>query len=743
MSKKAELLSSTRAPNGLAVSLPADPKVAAVQQKLVDCQQALEANRLGVAEKLLGELRRKLPDNADVRQMEGVLAHRKGRHETAAEKLREAIDIDPRQTQYHVNLAIAYRALGRTEDAKAAFAKALDIEPHSPVLHRNLGNLLSDTGDFDEAATHYRTSLAARPDSRETWLNYLFALVRAGRLEESLARLDEAERHGIERLDALRRVGQWLVARARGSDAVAYYAEALQCDEDDRESLIGMGTALIQAERAKDAVFFFDTALAGDPDDVGALSGKAAAAIQRGRHEEAREHLERCVELAPHVAKFHADLGAIAFRRDEVEEAERLCRKALDINPELASAHSMMASLEKTRGNFDAALEHFDKAFGKLRQEGGLFNNLYSIKKEISEDDDVAAILLHLEQQETTSRNDLMAYNYALGSVFDQLKSPERAIFYYKAANELRRIDLKTQGYVYQRDQAEKLIAANKSVFTRAFFDSRKDAGDPSERPVFIVGMPRSGTTLTEQIISSHPQVFGAGELAKMNEILSTHTQALMQAGGRKAYPLWVPDASAEDIRGFAAAYLDHLQELAGDGPVRVTDKMPHNFLNLGMIALAFPHARIVHCMRDPVDTCLSCFRQNFAMPHAYSTNLADVGHHHRQYQEIMAHWRDVLPVKFYEVRYEDLVNDQERVTRELIEFCGLEWDDACLRFNEQKRNVKTASVWQVRQPIYKQSVKKWKPYAPYIGDLLGELGISESDANDGTPAPGDDPAGS
>ncbi|WP_161958646.1 tetratricopeptide repeat-containing sulfotransferase family protein [Ferruginivarius sediminum] len=730
MSKRAELLSSTRDPNAQTIARPSDPKAAGIHRKLLDCQKALETGKLGAAGKLLDELRVDLPGNADVRQMDGILAHRQGNHEEAAARLREAIKIDPTRAQHYLNLAVAYRAMGQAGDAQETLRAALRLDPNSPAIHRNLGNLLSDSGDFEASVTHYEKSLKTRPGHSETWLNYLFALVRAGRLKDSLARLSEAEEHGVERIQALHAVGQWLLQRARGADAVAYFAEALQVDEGNRESLLSMGTALIQVERPKDADFFFDTVLEENPDDVGAISGKAAVCIQQGRHGEARTYLERCIELAPKVAKFYGDLAAIAFRQDDMDEAERLCRRALELNPDLPSAHSMLASVEKTHGNFEAAIEHFDKAFGKLQQEGGLFNNLYSIKKDISEEDDVAVILSRLEAQETTSKSDLMAYNYALGGVFDQLNSPERATFYYKAANELRRIELKAQGHIYNRDQAEKIIQANENIFTLEFFEARKGLGSDSERPVFIVGMPRSGTTLTEQIVSSHPQAFGAGELPKMNELLSGHTRALMADGGQKPYPLWVPDLGDEQIREFADKYLEHLKELAGENPIRVTDKMPHNFMNVGMIALMFPNARIIHCMRDPVDTCLSCFRQNFAMPHAYSTNLADVGHHHRQYQRIMAHWRKVLPVKFYEVQYEELVKDQERVTRELIDFCGLEWDDACLRFNEQKRDIKTASVWQVRQPIYKQSVKKWKPYAPYIGEMLDELGISASDEN-------------
>jgi hypothetical protein len=233
--------------------------------------------------------------------------------------------------------------------------------------------------------------------------------------------------------------------------------------------------------------------------------------------------------------------------------------------------------------------------------------------------------------------------------------------------------------------------------------------------------MPRSGTTLTEQIISSHPLVYGAGELPKIPELIGEATREANLAGERIGFPGWAELFEGEKFAEMAQSYLDYIADLNGDA-LRVTDKMPHNFQNVGLISTMFPNARIIHVMRDPVDNCLSCFQQNFAMPHTYSTDLGDLGHHYREYRRLMAHWREVIPNPMYEVQYEELVQDQERVSRELIAFCGLDWDDRCLEFNKKKGAVKTASVWQVRQPIYTESVKKWKMYEGYIDELLDEL---------------------
>jgi hypothetical protein len=230
--------------------------------------------------------------------------------------------------------------------------------------------------------------------------------------------------------------------------------------------------------------------------------------------------------------------------------------------------------------------------------------------------------------------------------------------------------------------------------------------------------MPRSGTTLVEQILASHPAVFGAGELLRVGEIAQRLPSAL---GSRLDYPLCLADFSQQAADAAAQEYLDYLQSLSGGEATRVTDKMPGNFMHLGLIDLLFPGARIIHCMRDPLDTCLSCYSQNFN-GHEYTHDLSHLGHFYRDYQRIMQHWRGVVRVPVLEVQYEALVEDPEPGSRRLIEFCGLPWDDSCLRFYENKRTVVTASYDQVRRPIYKTSTERWRNYERHIDPLKAAL---------------------
>jgi tetratricopeptide (TPR) repeat protein len=726
MARKQELLGSSIGIEPMLTAPWTAEKQQSLEKDLRTAMVMLEKPELTAAEvartgRQLHYLRQQLPKNPDVFKLSGVLAHRIRQHEEAERLTRQALALNPQDPDLYGNLAIALRAQQRIHEAQTVLQDALETVPGSAALHRNLGNVFSDQGAYEAAAASYRASLRIRPAHRETWMSYSFALARTGDLAKAVQALHEAAAQGFDECEMLRTVGQWLLAQSRGSQAVGVFARALQFDDEEVQSLFGMGLALMQASRPKDAERFFDMVLDQDENHVPALSQKGSIALSRHQRQAAREYIERALEIAPQMPGLKVDMASVLFQEDDLDGAERLCREALRMAPGLPPAYGMLSQIARTNGDFDASRKYAEKVIELAPQKGGALSSLYASKKDISEDDDVAGVLARLEAQETTSQRDLTAYYYTLGELFHKLKSPERAIFFLKAGNDFRRIALKSEGHVYDRKHQEAVVSRNIQLFTKDRLD-RRDCGLDSRRPVFIVGMPRSGTTLTEQIISSHPLAFGAGELPKVPEMVGQVTREVNEAGFKVGFPGWTQVVEDGTYAQLAQAYLDYIAELNADA-LRVTDKMPHNFMNVGLIATMFPNAAIIHVQRDPVDNCLSCFQQNFAMPHTYSTTLADLGHHYREYRRLMAHWRAVLGDRMYEVRYEDLVADQERVSRKLIDFVGLEWDDACLAFNKQERAVKTASVWQVRQPIYKSSVKKWKMYEGYIDELLDALG--------------------
>ncbi len=328
-----------------------------------------------------------------------------------------------------------------------------------------------------------------------------------------------------------------------------------------------------------------------------------------------------------------------------------------------------------------------------------------------------------------------VALNFALARALDAEGEYEQAFGYFQRGNRLKQSEYQqARAYFQQGDQRKEAAfdpAAQKefvdrliATFTSDFFAERRGWGSEDEGPVLILGMPRSGTTLVEQILASHPEVKAGGEL--------THLRDLARALAAEFPGLSSPEAAAsrEQLEAMGEEYLSRIRALSA-GSRLVTDKLPANFLRLGLIALWLPQAKVIHVRRNPFDTCLSIYFQHFEEGLPYSWDLAHVGAYYREYLRLMAHWRRVLPLPMLEVQYEDLVANQAEKTRDLLAYCGLSWDEPCLRFWETERAVDTASLWQVRQPIYTRSIGRWRHYEAHLGPLKQALEGGESGQGD------------
>jgi tetratricopeptide (TPR) repeat protein len=301
-----------------------------------------------------------------------------------------------------------------------------------------------------------------------------------------------------------------------------------------------------------------------------------------------------------------------------------------------------------------------------------------------------------------------MALHYALGKYFDDLQQYDKAFQQYQRANELKKQFFER----YHPEQLTAIVDELIRIYSRDWLEQARPYGTASSRPVFVFGLPRSGTSLAEQILASHPQVFGAGELMFWTNA-SNGYQAMLR---RATVPVELP------LQQFAQDYLQLLERLSPDAQ-RVIDKMPGNFMHLGLLHAALPQARMIHMRRDPIDTCLSIYFQNFSSVIAYANDLHDLAHYYQQYRRIMQHWQAVLPPgQVLEVSYEALVADQEGSTRRMLEFVGLPWDARCLEFQQNSRSVVTSSRWQVRQKITTGSVARWQRYQQHLGPLMSLL---------------------
>lgn len=386
---------------------------------------------------------------------------------------------------------------------------------------------------------------------------------------------------------------------------------------------------------------------------------------------------EKIIKAAPNFAPAHYNLALIRQSEGAFDAAAKLFRKVLKINPNHTQAYFELARCKK----YDAGDPYIAELEAATRSH---------------QIDDDGKALLH----------------FALAKIHEDIKDTDQAFAHSRMANELRDAH-------FNKADHEAFISRLIATFSKRFFDDRKPQGGGRDAHIFIVGMPRSGTTLVDQIISSHPNVHAAGELTFFHNVADAIAKRL---GTGQPYPECVTGISVQDAHHFSKIYQDNFTKLPA-GISRITNKFPENFRVLGLIALLFPNSRIVHCERDPMDIGLSCYFQNLPVGnHGYSSDLGNIGFYYRQYQRLMDHWHNVLPTPMLRVRYEDMVQDQEAKSRELVEFLGLDWDDACLEFQKSKTRVRTESVWQIRQPIYTSSIERWRRYEKHLTPLIQAL---------------------
>jgi tetratricopeptide (TPR) repeat protein len=392
-----------------------------------------------------------------------------------------------------------------------------------------------------------------------------------------------------------------------------------------------------------------------------------------GEGEEAEKFYRKALVLSPDNKRLRTLLGEVLIDLGRIKEGAVLFREVLAEDPHNISAIVGLASAREA-GDQDGDLERFEFALREGKLEPDKRAPLHS----------------------------------ALGQIYDHQKQPREAFLHFMKANELEKSEFSLTAF---RRQIDDTIA----LFSPFFFMSKTGFGSDSERPVLVVGMPRSGTTLTEQILSSHPLIEGAGELPDIRKLHDSVSH-------RGRWHDMMTALTDESCKELAARYLAELDRHSRTAQ-RVVDKMPHNFLTLGFTALLFPRARIIHCRRDPMDNCVSCYTHRFNKAHGYSTDMKTLGLYYREYRRLMEHWRKVLPLKMFELDYEEMIADQEAMSRRLVDFVGVEWDDACLNFHETERTVRTLSRWQVRQPIYRSSVQRWRKYDEFLDPLKEGLG--------------------
>jgi len=641
----------------------------------------------------------------------GFIDFESGRRETAAGVGGQAMLIENGNPSYHYKLGNALRMEGRMADAAAQYERALLLQPDYAEAHNNLGAILDGQGQRDQAVAHYERALAVRPGYADAHCNLGLTLAAQGRLAEAILHYERAIELNPRHLNAHNNLGLTLAAQGRLAEAIEHLERVIALNPNHGSAHYSLGVAQMAQGRIAEATAHFERALQLSPGHADLHNNLGVALAEQGRIAEATVHYERALLLSPGYAAAHGNLGTALGEQGRTREAVAQLARAIELDPRQADAHNSLGNLCKDEGRFDDAMAHYARAIAIRPDYGEAYLNRSEIKRFQPGDAEMAA-LEALAQRDDLSVNKALHIHFALAKALEDTGEYARSFAHLRTGNALKRGQFR-----YDEMRALGMLRRIAAVFDGSLLDRFRGAGDPSQVPVFVLGMPRSGSTLVEQILASHPQVHGAGELSGFE----TAASSIFNTGA--GYPESVSALDGVTPRRLGQAYLAGLPALR-DGGLRIVDKLPGNFLNIGLIRLLLPNARIVHTMRRPVDTCLSCYSKLFTSGHRYTYDLAELGRFYRGYRELMAHWRSVLPPgAMLDVAYEDVVGDLEGQARRLVDYCGLAWDDRCLRFHETRRPVRTASAVQVRQPLFQSSLERWRKYEAEIAPLLEELG--------------------
>ncbi|MDE1181861.1 tetratricopeptide repeat-containing sulfotransferase family protein [Paraburkholderia sp.] len=611
---------------------------------------------------------------AEMYRQRGLLAE----GEVAA---RRAVTMQPDLVSGWTNLGILLQESGRFDDSRECLERVVALQPEMPAAHNNLANTYRRLGRLDTAETHYREALALKPDYAEAHSNLAFLLSAKGRYDDAAAAAQTAIGLNPRLADAYLNLAETEAARHR-------YDAALRA----LNSLRGFA-----------------------PQHPAALAALSKVLRKTERFDESLVLARQAVAAAPQSADAHHALGGVLQSLGNTEEALASYERAASLPGAVAEeAMTGRAALLLEAGRKDEALAAFDAALAAFPRSAQALAGRADVRKYQAGDPDFAALEAMLADGEHRPLPDRLTVHFALAKAYLDVGDNAKAFEHLDAGNRQKRAT-----FDYDSAATSRWTQRIADIFTPELYARMKGSGAASDLPVFIIGMPRSGTTLIEQIIASHPQVTGAGELSAMRHVIDA----------RGAFPDSIQSIQPDDLAALGEAYLQRVTPLAASR-ARLVDKMPANFLYAGLIPLMLPGARIIHARRDAVDTCLSCYTKLFGGEQPFTYDQTELGQFYQDYQRLMAHWRTVLPAdRFIEVDYEAVIDDVEGEARRMIAFLGLPWDDACLKFHENRRVVRTASVNQVRQPIYTTSRGRWRKHADHLGPLLDALGVDRNPA--------------
>lgn len=654
----------------------------AIPEKDANIQRAIDylrRDRPLRAEEACRDYLDKNPGCTDHIRLLGLALIKQNRVAEAEEQLRFALSLEPDFPQLHEDLGSALALQSRFEEAIPEFEKAIQLQPALPLAQKKLGEALAAIGRSEDADEAFKEYIDKHPERAAIIIGV--GLRRAERFDEAIAVFRDVLKKSPNNVNAMRHLAISLWHGKKGiGDAEALLRRATQQAADFAAAWLTLGDLLMEIKKFMDAIAAFDKVTKLDPKSAEAWSG----------------------------------LGNAYGRAMYPEKAVKAYERAIEISGDVPSTLSSYAWELKTIGDQDAALTAYRRAIKAKPRFGPAYWSMANLKIFHFTDEEIEVMLQQVEREDLTEIEDIH-FRFALGKAMEDKKDYERAWHFYDTGNQRQRMTVE-----YEPTEMEKRQNAVKKVFDAELLEQRAGVGYDVRDPVFVVGLPRSGSTLVEQILASHSQVEGTSELLVLSRI--TESIGRYRTDGIR-YPEGVRDLRDKDLRAYGKEYIEESQRHRITEKPRFTDKLPNNFPMMGFAHLILPNATIINARRHPFDTCLGAYKQLFGQGQNFTYDMLDLAHYYQQYDAMMKHWHAVLPGKILDVHYEETVTDLEGQVRRILEHCGLPFEENCLRFYETERAVKTASSEQVRQPIYSSALGKWRRYEKHLDIWREQLG--------------------
>jgi tetratricopeptide (TPR) repeat protein len=691
------------------------------QQQALTVEQAFELatqhqqnNNLPKAEQLIRQVLQHQPRHAPALHLLGIIAHQSNQPELAIKLIAEAIAINPTEALFHSNRGEMCRLLGRLDGAIDHGRQAIKLNPKSVTALSNLGIAYYDQGDLDEAEKYQNKAIVIDPNCQPA-LNNLGSIYRDKKDKDKAVQFyRQVIALNPSYLESINNLGAVLVEQDEFEEAVVTLINAIGLNPNYAEAHCNIAHAFMGQEKYDQALTGFAKAISLKADYADAYLGQSRVQQELNQLDNAVKSANQAIELEPENSDAYALLGAVYIEKNQLSKAKKIFDKAVELDDKNGGALVGLGTLKMQTGDIREAEKYFHQTLAI--DEGNITAriSITQARKTVPDDENFLKLVEEIPNLETMNQSKAMPIYFALGKCHEDLKLDDQAFHHFIKGCAIKRSKIN-----YNPDSQDKKVQDIIDFFSKERVNKLRGAGNASATPVFILGMPRSGTTLTEQILSSHSEVFGAGELPDLLQLAN----APLLLADSQGYPRSLQSLSKDLLSSLGNQYIERTKNHA-PAATHITDKMPANFFCVGLIHLMLPNAKIIHIRRNPVDTCLSGFSKLFNSGQLHSYDLTELGRYYCNYNKLMKYWHSVLPSNnFMEIQYEDLVVNSEEKSRELISFIGLEWDKACLNFYQNKRTVRTASITQVRKPIYQSSVDKWKRYEDQLGPLLDALG--------------------